>query len=165
MVDWSMKELMSIYSYSNINDDRKCTKSVRINGRLYDKHGVDCATTAVALEYKVFDPSVKQFKTAILVGIARQNPGDFIVNEEQGIEIATVNAMIEPIMKFEYKNRPNERIIYYILLSYVLGLPVQFVKTASELRAEGKDLTKFNRIQNRDAYNDYYKDFRKSFLD
>ena len=49
MLDWTKKKLVRKYHYSNVNDDRQCIKSVNINGRLYDKHGVDCATTAVSL--------------------------------------------------------------------------------------------------------------------
>ena len=110
MLDWTKKKLVRKYHYSNVNDDRQCIKSVNINGRLYDKHGVDCATTAVALEYKVYDPSVKQFKIAILVGIARQNPGDIVLDKELGIEIATTNAMI---IKVAIKmNRISELIRY-----------------------------------------------------
>lgn len=165
MLDWSNKFLVRKYHYSNLNDDRRCTKSVNINGRLYDKHGVDCATTAVALEYKVYDPSVKQFKVAILVGIARQNPGDSVVSLESGIEVATENAMINPVMKFEYNKRPNERVIRYLIASYVLGLPIQFIKTSSELKAEGKNMDKYTRTFNKgDYYNEYYRDFKKLFL-
>lgn len=164
MLDWTKKKLVRKYHYTNAYDDRNCVKSVNINGRLYDKHGVDCATTAVALEYKVYDPSVKHFKTAILVGIARQNPGDFIINEETGIEIATTNAMINPIMTFEYPKRPSEKIIYYLLASYVLGLPIQFIKTAKELADEGKNLNDYARFLKQDDYTAYYSDFKKIFL-
>lgn len=164
MLDWTKKQLVRKYHYTNAYDDRNCVKSVNINGRLYDKHGVDCATTAVALEYKVYDPSVKQFKTAILVGIARQNPGDFIIDEEMGIEIATTNAMINPIMRFEYPNKPSEKVIYYMLVNYVLGLPVQFIKTSKELTEEGKNLNDYNRCITKDYYSTYYSDFKKLFL-
>lgn len=165
MLDWTNKKLVRKYHYSNIDDDRNCVKSVNINGRLYDKHGVDCATTMVALEYKVYDPSVKQFKTAILCGIARQNPGDIVLVKELGIEIATTNAMINPIMVLEYPKRPSERIIYYLMSSYVLGLPIQFVKTANELRLEGKDLNQYSRCINKDYYSEYYNDLKKYLYD
>jgi len=165
MVDWSMKELMSIYSYSNINDDRKCTKSVRINGRLYDKHGVDCATTAVALVYKVFDPSINRNKFAILVGIARQSPCDTVLTLEMGEEIATENAMINPIMELEYPYEPDENTIYCLIRSYILGLPIQFVKTKQEIEEEGRDISQYNRnIRKSEYYDDYYKDFKNIFL-
>lgn len=161
MLDWTKKKLVRKYHYTNIGDDRKCIKSVNINGRLYDKHGVDCATTMVALEYKVYDPSVKRFKTAILCGIARQNPGDIVLVKELGIEIATTNAMIEPIMVLEYPKPPSERIIYYLMSSYVLGLPIQFVKTATELKNEGKDIRQYSRDIRKDYYSEYYKDLKK----
>jgi len=165
MLDWSNKELIEIYYYSNINQNRECTKSEIINGRLYDKHGVDCATTVVALLYKVYDPSNKQYRNAILVGIARQNPGDLYLTYDEGIEIATENAMINPIMTIEY---PYYRIepgtIYSLIKSYLIGIPIQFIKTRDELLAENKDLNKFNRVKGKDYYNTYYNDFKKLFL-
>ena len=161
MLDWTNKKLVRKYHYTNANDDRNCVKSVNINGRLYDKHGVDCATTMVALEYKVYDPSIKQFKTAILFGIARQNPGDIVIDEELGIEIATTNAMINPIMTIEYPKHPSERVIYYLMSSYVLGLPIQFIKTSKELVEEGKDLNQYSRCLKHDYYSGYYSDLKK----
>jgi len=165
MINWSMKELMSIYSYSNINDDRKCTKSVRINGRLYDKHGVDCATTAVALVYKVFDPSIKRSKFAVLVGIARQSPGDTVLIPEIGEEIATENAMINPVMMIEYSNKPNDDTIYNLVSSYIIGLPIQFVKTKEELQNSGRDINQYNRnIRKVKYYDNYYDNFKKNIF-
>lgn len=164
MLDWSTKTLVRKYYYSNINDDRECTKSVRINGRLYDKHGVDCATTLVALVYKVFDPSVKHNKTIVLVGIARQNPGDTVLDLDYGIEVATENAMIDPVMKVEYNDDINDNVVYCLLKSYILGLPVKFVKTKQELQEEGKDLNMFDRKKTENYYNNYYNDFKKLFL-
>ena len=137
---------------------------MRINGRLYDKHGVDCATTAVALYYKVYDPSFKHYKFAILVGIARQHPNDSTITEEIGEEIATENAMIDPVMVIEYPHKVHDDIIYNLLESYVGGLPIQFVKTRSEIKAEGKDVTLYNRGTIKDEYyKDYYKEIKKIY--
>ena len=166
MLDWSMKELVSIYSYSNANEDRKCTKSVRINGRLYEKHGVDCATTVAALLYKVYDPSVKCNKFAVLVGIARQNPYDTVLKEEIGEEIAIENAMMSPVMQVEFPNEVDENTIYCLVRSYILGLPTQFVKTRQEIEEEGKDISKYNRnIRNNGYYDEYYKEFKNIFFE
>ena len=165
MINWSIKELVSIYSYSNIDQDRKCTKSVRINGRLYDKHGVDCATTAIALVYKVYDPSINRNKFAVLIGIARQSPGDTVLSLEVGEEIATENAMMNPIMIIEYPEEPNENAINCLIRSYIIGLPVQFVKTRQEIEEEGKDISQYNRnIRKKEYYDEYYQEFKKIFL-
>jgi len=165
MVDWLMKELISVCSYSDINEDRTCTKSVRINGRLYDKHGVDCATTAVALLYKVYDPSIKLNKYAVLIGIARQNPYDTVLNKEIGEEIAMENAMMNPVMQVEFPDEVDEQTLYNLMYSYILGLPTQFVKTRQEIDEEGKDLSNYNRNIRDDEYLSYYNDFKNIFFD
>lgn len=160
MLDWSRKSLVKKFHYSNINDNRECSKTVIINGREYIKRGVSCATTAVALVYKVYDPSVKRNKIAILVGVARQNPGDVIISKEEGIEIATENAMISPVMQVVYNEEPTAQTMYFLLTSYVSGLPITMVKTAQELLAEGKNLKTYNRKNNNvdKKYLNYYKD-------
>jgi len=166
MLDFLRKELIDQYVYSNIDEDRNCVKSVRINGRLYDKHGVDCATTAVALIYKVFDPSINRSKFAVLVGIARQSPGDTVLTLEMGEEIATENAMINPVMVIEYPNEPDENAIYCLVRSYIVGLPIQFVKTKQEMEEEGRDMSQYNRnIRKIKYYDGYYQEFKKIFLD
>lgn len=167
MIDWLMKTLVNSYSYSNINDDRKCKKSVRINGRLYDKYGVDCATTIVALVYKVYSPSINNINYVVSFGIARQNPCDNILDKETGEEIATENAMFNPIMVTKYNDMPEEYTIDMLMRSYISGLPIQFVKTRQEILEEGKDLSQYNRNirNNNDSYQEYYKDFKNIFYE
>jgi len=164
MIDWSDKELVNIFYYSNVNCDRHATKSVRINGRLYDKHGVDCAITAAALLYKVYDPSINHYKYAILVGIARQNPYDTVIDEETGFEIAIENAMINPVMTIEYNNEVKEDVVYGLLDSYVNGLSVQFIKTKTEIESEGKNIKDYNRGIDNSYYDNYYKEFKNIFF-
>lgn len=158
-LDFLRKTLIGEYVYSNIDEDRNCTKSVRINGRLYDKHGVDCATTAVAFLYKVPVFGVKQFKTVILVGIARQNPCDLIISKNTGIEEAKKNALMDPVAIIEYNQTPQDSAIMLMLQSYVVGLPVQMIKTTDEIKLQEKDLTKYSRQQKPNKYYDeYYKE-------
>ena len=163
MLDFLRKELINQYVYSNIDEDRNCVKSVRINGRLYDKHGVDCATTAVALKYKVPVYGVKQFKTVIVIGIARQNPCDSIITLNTGIEEATKNALIDPVARIEYHQNPTDNSILLMLQSYVVGLPVQMIKTTDEIKVQGKNPNKYARQKKSNKYyNDYYQDaFKK----
>ena len=164
MIDWLDKELVGIYYYSNVNENRKTTKSVRINGRLYDKHGTDCAVTVVGLLYKVYDPSINHNKYAILVGTARQNPYDTVIDVETGVEIATENAMINPVMNAEYNEEVNEDTMYSLLEAYVSGLPIQFIKTKTEIELEGKDIKNYNRGIDNSYYDNYYKEFRNIFF-
>lgn len=164
MLDWLRKELIDQYWYSNIDEDRSAIKEERINGRLYEKHGVDCATTAYALVYKVPVPGVKQFKFAILVGIARQNPNDIVITKEEGIETAKTNALVDPVMTFTYNKAPSKNVLNYIIRSYILGIPVQLIRTKEEILARGEDPKDFARIIDQDYYTDYYNDFKNKFF-
>ena len=165
MIDWLTKELINEWYWSNIDEDRSCIKSERINGRLYNKYGVDCATTAIAFEYKVYDPSDNNYKYAILVGFARQNPGDTVLDEEIGYEIASENALINPSIMLIENNEATEDFIYCIIEAYVLSLPIKFIKTKSELINEKKNLNLYNRGKKvNDYYLNYYNDFKVSFL-
>ena len=166
MLDFLRKKFIGQYVYSNIDSDRQCVKSVRINGRLYDKHGVDCATTFAALVYKVPVCGVKQFKYVILVGIARQNPCDNVLDKKIGVEIALENAWANPVMSVQYSDDVTEEIIYELVSSYSAGLPIQFVKTRQEIVEEGKDLLDYERKVNHDSayYDKYYADFKNIFF-
>ena len=166
MLDFLRKKFIKQYVYSNIDSDRQCVKSVRINGRLYDKYGVDCATTFVALVYKVPVYGVKQFKYTILVGIARQNPCDNVLDKNIGIEIATENALADPIMSVIYSSEVDENVIYNLISSYSDGLPIQFVKTRQEIINEGKNLSDYVRKTNDNSkyYDIYYSKFKNIFF-
>ena len=164
MIDLLDKELLNVFYYSDVNCDRCTTKSVRINGRLYDKHGIDCAVSGVALLYKVYDPSINHNKYVILIGTARQNPYDTVINEEIGYEIAMENALINPSMVVEYTDKVDDDVVYRLLESYIYGLPVQFIKTKTEIELEGKSVKDYNRYINNSYYDEYYKDFKKIFM-
>ena len=164
MLDWLRKEMINQYCYSNIDEDRTLVKEERINGRLYEKHGVDCASTLVAIKYKVPIQGSKFFKTALLIGLARQNPCDSLIDIESGFEVAKENALTNPCMVIEYNESPSDEAIYFLMKSYVLGLPCRFVKTAQEMKALGKDIKEYNRqMGDNKYYNDYYKDFVNKF--
>lgn len=167
MLDWLSKELLETYCFSNIDEDRTRSKEVIINGRPYIKYGVECATTVVALKYKVFDPSINRHKFAILYGIARQNPGDLIITAEEGKEIAMENALINPVMKVEYMNDPDAFTVNLFMRAYVAGLSVKFVNTKQELKSLNKDLKLYNRktgMKSNEYYHQYYVDFRNKFM-
>ena len=167
MLDWLSKELLETYCFSNVDEDRTGSKKVIINGRTYIKYGVECATTIIALKYKVFDPSINRHKFVILYGIARQNPGDLIITVEEGKEIAMENALINPVMKVEYMNNPDAFIINLFMRAYVSGLPVKFVNTKQELNLLNKDLKLYNRksgMKSNEYYHQYYIDYRNKFM-
>lgn len=164
-MDFSKKELVGIYYYTNVDENREGVKSVSINGREYLKFGTVVATTAVALQYKVFNPSVEHSEYITLIGVARQNPGDVILNKELGYEMAMENAMINPVMNVKYSRKNDETSIVKLMETYVAGLPESFIKTRQEIEACGNDVSRFNRNTRNDGdyYSEYYKEYKKIF--
>lgn len=164
-MDFIQKELVGIYYYTNADEDRYDVKSLRINGREYMKFGTVVATTAVAFQYKVFNPSVKHSEYITLIGVARQNPGDITLNKELGYEMAMENALINPVMTVKYNRKNDEDSINNLMRTYVAALPDPFIKTRQEIEASGNDISRFNRnIRNDgDYYAEYYKDYKKIF--
>lgn len=165
-MDFSQKEIIGIYHYTDVNDNREDAKSVSINGREYLKFGNYTATTVAAIQYKVFNPSVGHSEYITLMGVARQNPGDITLNEELGYELATENAMVNPAAVFKYAKECSEDTIYSLMESYVNGLPKVFIKTRQEILANGNDLSRFNRNTRNDGdyYSEYYKEYKKHFF-
>lgn len=164
-MDFVQKELVGIYYYTNVDEDRDGVKSVSINGREYLKFGTVVATTAVSLQYKVFNPSVKHSEYITLIGVARQNPGDITLNKELGYEMAMENALINPVMTAKYTRKNDEKAINNLMKAYVAGLSESFIKTRQEIEASGNDISRFNRNTRNDGdyYADYYKEYKKIF--
>ena len=162
MLDWTNKELIDIYHYSDYKTDRWISKQVKIKGRTYDKFGEKCATTVAILEYKVSDPSTNNFKTAFLVGVARQNPYDSVISLNEGYEIATENAMINPQMILVYDSRPSAEVIDYLVETFINSLPIKFVKTKEEIKSNKNfDYNRYSRLKSKDYYTQYMADCRK----
>ena len=87
-MDFLTKELVGVYSYTNMNEDRNDVKRVVIKGRTWLKTGTATATTVVSLLYRTYNPSVKHNEYIVLMGVARQNPGDINLDKNLGYEIA-----------------------------------------------------------------------------
>lgn len=133
MLDYSNKEFVRSFTYSNLRKDRRISKQEVILGRTTTKYGTACATTMVTDLWKVWDPSVEQFKYVYLTGMARQHPQDITVKYADGIEIAHENAMINPVMTMVYDKPISFEQVEYMMEIYVSGLPVQFVRTRQEI--------------------------------
>ena len=173
MIDWLNKELIGSGSWNNIKKNREEFKEERINGRLYVKYGINCATTVSYFIYKVYDPSVESFKYAYMLGVARQNPGDTVIDKEEGVEIASFKAMDNPSIVLIYDYMIPHGQLMTIIEQYVMTLPVRFVKTKAEMKAENRDLSNFNRKLNKKNnhwnnnphyYDNYYNDFKNIFM-
>lgn len=133
MLDYSNKEFVRSFTYSNLREDRRTTKREVILGREYTKYGTACATTMVCDCWKVYDTSVKRFKYVYMAGVARQHPSDISVKYADGISIAHENAMVNPVMTMVYDEPVQFEFIEYMMANYVSQLPVQLIKTRKEL--------------------------------
>ena len=59
MLDFSNKEFVRSFHWSDISCDREMETTEIVLGRTYTKHGKGTATTVVVDCWKVWDPSVK----------------------------------------------------------------------------------------------------------
>lgn len=135
MLDYSNKTFVRSFTYSNLKEDRRICKKEVIFGRTYIKHGIMCATTMVCDCWKVFDPSVEQFKYVYLAGVARQHPNDICVKYADGVELAHQNAMMNPVMTLVYDRPVEYEFIEGMMELYVSQLPQQMVRTNKEIEA------------------------------
>lgn len=161
-MDFLTKELIGVYSYTNMNEDRTDVKRVVIAGRTWLKTGTATATTVVSLLYKSYNPSVKRNEYVVLMGVARQNPGDVVLDKEHGYEVAMENALMSPVAIYNFEHEIDKDFIDSIMKNYVISLPVKFIKTRQEL---GKDINNYDRNNRNksDYYAQYYKEFKKIF--
>lgn len=164
-MEFLTKTLIGEYSYTDANKDRNAVKRVMIDGRKYFKTGVRTATTVVAFQYKIFNPSINRSEYITLMGVARQHSGDTKVSLEEGYEIAAENAMISPVATYKFPTECPAKAIRILMELYVDCLPVNFVKTQAELTKSTDNISQYNRknnYNNNDTYySNYYNDFKK----
>ena len=165
-MDFLNKTLIGEYSYSDSNTDRTCMKRVYINGRKYFKTGTKTATTVVAFQYKVFNPSINRSEYVTVMGAARQHTGDTTIDKETGLEIAAEKALTSPVATFTFPTECSAETIHSLMEIYVDELPINFIKTEQELLLNGNDLTIYNRHTVKTSkynkyFTDYYKDLQK----
>lgn len=133
MLDFNNKELIHSFVISDLRQDRSHSKREIILGRTYTKFGIACATTMVTDCWKVYDPSVEQYKYVYLSGVARQHPEDINIKYSDGVELAHEMAFANPVMKFVYNKPASYENIELMMWQYIAGLPVEFVKTQKEV--------------------------------
>lgn len=136
MLDFTNKEFVRSFIYSNFKHDRRMIKDEVIFGRVYTKQGIACATTMVCDLWKVYDPSVERFKYVYMAGVARQHPSDICVKYKDGVEIAHEKALTEPVLTLIYDKPVEYEFIEHMMEAYVYQLPKQMIKTKRELECE-----------------------------
>ena len=126
------KELVWSYDWSDFNKDREHITREIINGRVWLKTGKHTSTAFVGDVYKLDASSDEPFNYVMLVGMSRQHPSERKATKNEGIEIASINAKMDPFMTIKYVNVPAYRDFAQIVEGYINNIPYQFVRTREE---------------------------------
>lgn len=147
--EYSDKTLVSTFVSSDLNTDRSDSKVVKFNGREYIALGTRAATTVVGILYKVHEPSDNHLRYVLLVGVARQHPCDVKISLEEGVDIATQNALISPVMTMRLEDKINEQQFIDIANVYANTMKIRLVKTKAEMIFEGREEDLYNKKYSR----------------
>ena len=134
MQDFLSKELIGSYDWSDFNKNRNHITRENIEGRVWFKTGKYTSTAFVGDVYKLDVSSDEPFKFVMLVGMSRQHPNERKATKKDGIDVAAINAKLEPFMVTKYVNVPTYKDFAQICESYINNLPFQFVRTREEAK-------------------------------
>lgn len=132
MLDYSTKEFVRSFHWSDMSDDRELVKTEVVLGRTYYKIGKGTATTVVTDCWKVYDPSVKLFKYVYFGGVARQHPDDTEITLKTGLEIAEEKAFTNPDFIFTFNDFVEISLVVDLMKTYASGIPMQMIRTSEE---------------------------------
>jgi hypothetical protein len=138
MLDYNTKELIRTYHYNTAKEDRYYVKQEVINGRLYAKYGIATVASMVVDLWKIYDPSVKQYKYVYMGGLSRQHPNDTKIDIEMGYEVAHENAFTNPVFTFIYNEKLSTIGVLDLMREYVKNLPIEFIRTRQEIKISKK---------------------------
>ena len=156
--DFLFKELVNTFVYTTATQNRDVCTDVSINGRRYTKYGTLQAVTFVGNLYKTGVKGEGYLKKdgapvkniikdnyVLIIGMSKQHPCDTKVNKEIGYEIATTNALTNPIIVIEINGRFNYSRFRNIVEDYLNTIKLEFIKTKQEIIAEGGNPKNYNR--------------------
>lgn len=92
-LDWSTREVIGEFGYSNILSHRWTARTHMIGNRKLEIYGDALGSTFVGLLYKVFDRSVESFKYILHVGVETQDATDNHPDVDVELEGAYLNAL------------------------------------------------------------------------
>lgn len=135
-LDFLIKEQHRTYVYSTISDERLAVKPVQINGRWYEKYGVEQAVCFFGVIYKVSNNTTGCKEYVLHVGMSKQHPNDAHIDKKIAVEVAQENALIDPIIEMKV----SDKFAYYnfkcMMENYVNTLNLKFIKTRQEKELE-----------------------------
>lgn len=123
------KTLLNSYVISDLHEDRSFPIVERVNGLNKVKELEYCATIFVADVYDLDDPSVESSnidcRYLLMVGMATQNPLCSFAEdlEDEGIELASLRAKVEPMMMMKFPIMPDEEDIKSFIDLYLNNVP------------------------------------------
>lgn len=132
MLDFSNKEFVRSFHWSDISCDREMETTEIVLGRTYTKHGKGTATTIVVDCWKVWDPSVKLNKFVYFGGVARQHPNDTKITLKEGLEVAEEKAFTNPDFMFTFQDLVDIDVIVSLMEVYASGVPMEMIRTSEE---------------------------------
>jgi len=133
--DFLFKEFVRSFSYSDIHTNRDDSHDFVVNGRTYTTYGTRLATTMVGNLYKV-SSDVEPIRYLLVVGVARQNKWESGISEEDAIEQAANNALMNPTITMELETKDLDDDAFESLCRfYIFNCQKQlFFATAEELK-------------------------------
>lgn len=131
-MDYLSKELVGSYDWSDFNEERSATCPEIIKGRTYIKTGKYCSTAFVGDVYDMHLPSDEQFKYIMFIGMSRQHPNEHTASRTEGIEVASINAKMEPVATIKFITYPTYQQFKNIVEGYLASIPTQFIRTREE---------------------------------
>lgn len=135
MLDYTTKEVIEIYHYSNNDSD---VKYFKLNGRDYYKTGNLQALSFVGILYKIYDIDKNIYVHKLFIGYSKQNENDYKNDKNIGYEYAYQKALIDPdiIMNIEDHKSFNYELFINIIDNYLYTIKRTFVKTYEEVMNE-----------------------------
>jgi hypothetical protein len=135
-LDFLTKEQHRTFVYSTISNDRLSSKSVCINGRWYEKYGVEQAVCFFGVIYKVMNNVTGCREYILHVGMSKQHPDDSRINKSLAIELSQENALIDPIIEMKVSDKFEYYDFKCMMEIYVNTLNLKFIKTRQEKELE-----------------------------
>ena len=138
-LDFSTKELIDSFVYSNAKEDRRATTCFRHNGRIYEKFGTLQIVTVVANIYKVHDTEQNKSVNVMLAGIAKQSTYEKEHNKQMAESLAAERAQSNPAIVMIVPECYTKRWFEIFMYDYVHHMNLKFMKTAAEIKAGNVD--------------------------
>lgn len=136
--DFTNKELISVYSYSDKGENRRMVKHHVYNGRKFTEYGEYGVAAYVGHVYKITEKDTGMTVYCVLIGMARQHPNDYKLNMERAWELAAERAEIDPIMAYKTYTKPGQTNVVEMMKNHNHTNIMEMVRTKEEVEERTK---------------------------